>query len=259
VSFNDYPVGDLQQTNGAGGSGAAAGTGGSSQTTSGTGTGAGGSDGGSPEEGGAGAAGTTATVGVSPLLIDDFEDNNQAIIEQEGRSGAWYAANDGKGMQTPRGESPLLPSVLEPPREESLHGVHTWGGPFPIWGALIGTSLATSGEQGVPYDLSGFQGLKLWVRSGSTSPGAARTVRLNLPTPATNTGGGCTVCNDHFGVEVPLTSKWTQIEVPLSSLKQAGNGRPQLPTADLKHVTSLQLMFPANVSFDLWIDDVELY
>src|SRR4029079_3804044 len=135
VSFNDYPVGDLQQTSGAGGSGAAASTGGSSQTTSGTNTGASSNDGGSPDV--AGAAGTTATLGVDPLLIDDFEDNDQAIIEQEGRSGAWYAGNDGKGMQTPRSESPLLPSLLEPPRAESRHGAHTWGGPFPTWGALI--------------------------------------------------------------------------------------------------------------------------
>jgi Carbohydrate binding domain (family 11) len=223
VSFNDYPVGDLTEASSAG------------------------------------SAGTATSPGVNLLMIDDFEDDYQGIIEQEGRSGAWYAANDGKGMQTPSADSPLLPSALEPPRGDSTQGAHTFGGPFPTWGALIGTSLASSGEQGMPYDLSGFQGLKLWVRSGSTSLSAAKKVRLNLPTPATNPGGGCTLCNDHFGADIPLTSKWVQVAVPFATLKQTGSGRPQLSTPDLQHVTSLQLMFPANVSFDLWLDDIELY
>jgi hypothetical protein len=97
------------------------------------------------------------------------------------------------------------------------------------------------------------------VRSGSTSFYAAKKVRLNLPAVATNPGGGCTVCNDHFGVDVPLTTKWVQITVPFSTLKQTGVGKPPLPTPDLAHTTSLQLAFPANTSFDLWVDDVELY
>jgi hypothetical protein len=140
-----------------------------------------------------------------------------------------------------------------------LHGAHTWGGPFRTWGALVGTALASSGAQSLPYDLSGFTGLKVWVRSGSTSQYAAKKVRLNLPTPATNPGGGCSICNDHFGADIPLTSKWAQIELPFASLKQTGTGRPLLQTPDLAHVTAMQFLFPANVTFDLWLDDIELY
>jgi hypothetical protein len=149
--------------------------------------------------------------------------------------------------------------LLSPPRESSLRAAHTFGGPFPTWGALIGSSLATNGSEAAAYDVSGHTGIKLWVRSGATSLYAAKQVRLNLPTPATTSGGGCSVCNDHFGVDVPLTSKWTQITVPFSSLRQTGYGMPRLFAPDLSHVMAIQLMFAKNVSFDLWVDDIVFY
>ncbi|HVY31253.1 MAG TPA: carbohydrate binding domain-containing protein [Polyangiaceae bacterium] len=272
VSFNDYPLGELNDAARAGagaGGGSNAGTGASS-SSGGKSTAQGGSSaagteastaGTSMTEGGAelGAAGAATVSGTDPNLIDDFEDGDERIVEVAGRSGSWYAGNDGKGMQTPANEQPLMPSLLNPARDDSRRAAHTFGGPFPTWGALIGTSLAASGNQAAPYDLSHHTGIKLWVRSGATSLYAAKQVRLNLPTPATNQPGICTVCNDHFGADIPLTSKWTQVTVPLSSLKQTGYGTPRLNAPDLKQVLSLQLLFPKGVSFDLWVDDIELY
>lgn len=271
VSFNDYPLGELndaaQAGTGAGGS-SNAGSGASSSggksmaqggsSTAGTEASTAGT---SMTEGGAdlGAAGATTFSGVDMNLIDDFEDGDERIAEVAGRSGSWYAGNDGKGMQTPANEQLLIPSTLNPARAESRRAAHTFGGPFPTWGALIGASLASNGNQAAPYDLSHHTGIKLWVRSGATSPYAAKQVRLNLPTPATNQGGSCTVCSDHFGADIPLTSKWAQVSVPFSSLKQTGYGMPRLNAPDLKQVLSLQLMFPKGVSFDLWVDDIELY
>lgn len=256
VSFNDYPLGELD---GAAGAVAQAGTGsgGARGGTEGVLPKAGTQSkaGGSSDEGGA-----MSTIGVAENMIDDFQDTDQAILPQQGRSGAWYAANDGLGMQTPRSDQPLVPTALPSPRGASTRAIHTFGGPFTMWGALIGTSLASDGDRGLEYDLSGYQGMRLWVRSGSTSPSSAKSVRLNLPTPGTNAGSGaCTVCNDHFGFDVPLTAQWELVDVPFSSLKQHGYGRPALAKPELAHVTSLQLGFGANVAFDLWVDDIELY
>jgi hypothetical protein len=251
VSFNDYPLGDIE-----GGAGASSGGRGGVQSVS---PAAGAQNevgaGGEP----AGEGGASGMLGAGESMIDDFQDGNQAILEQQGRKGAWYVANDGMGTQTPRVDEPLLPSLLSPPRGSSTRAIHTFGGPFAIWGALIGTSLAMAGDRGAEYDLSGFQGMRLWVRRGSMLAGSAQSVRLNLPTPATNSGGTCTVCNDHFGFDVPLTPQWVQVEVPFSSLEQQGYGRPVLAEPDLRHVTSLQLGFDRNVVFDLWVDDIELY
>lgn len=259
MSFNDYPLGEPQNepvSSDPGGTGgsvsalpSAASDAGGSASAGGTGA-AGGTD---------TAAGAAAAMVVSDLVVDDFEDGNAAILEQEGRSGSWYVANDGRAMQTPREGMLLLPSPLNPPRGSSTHGAHTFGGPFPLWGALIGTTLATSDGNGAAYDLSDFHGLRFWVRSGTMGPGTAKKVRLNVLTPATIMGGDCTVCSDHFGADVPLTAQWVQVDLPLSSLKQTGYGRPILTTPDLAHAMGIELLFAVNVSFDLWIDDVELY
>jgi hypothetical protein len=187
-------------------------------------------------------------------LIDDFEDGNAAIITQQGRIGSWYVGNDGMGTQTPRVGQPMAPSLLERTRGKSQRAIHTFGGPFAGWGALIGTAFGPDA-----YDLSAYTGLRLWVRTTSTAGSAARSVRINLPMPGTNSGGDCSVCNDHFGADLPLTPEWTQLTVPFASLRQRGFGHPQLPEPDLAHVTSLQLSFTGGVVFDLWIDDVELY
>jgi hypothetical protein len=239
VSFNDYPVGEL-------GSGGAEATAGQPPITD---------EAGAPMEASGGVASPSAGSG----LIDDFETEDDVIAEEDGRKGAWYVTNDGRGMQTPRAGTMLLPVATEPAREGSGHAVRTSGGPFYGWGALIGATLASGG-----YDLSRYQGIRLWVRSAAAAPMgppgalAATKVRLSFPTLATNVGGGCTVCNDHFGADVPLSAEWTQVDVPFSSLKQSGFGRPQI-ALDLTKTTDLQLSFPASVTFDLWLDDVELY
>jgi len=260
VSFNDYPLGDLEADGASAGKGGAgsgtvlpnaagkAATGGASAGSSATG--------GSSSEGGANDVTPTET---NLLLVDDFQDTDAEILESQGRSGAWYVANDGRGVQTPRAGVPLMPADLLPARGESTRGAHTFGGPFSTWGALVGTSLASNGDVGVPYDLSGYEGLKVWVRSGSTAPNAAKKVRVNVLTPATMVGGGCTVCADHFGVDIPLTTQWLQVQVPLASLTQVGYGRPMLTSPNLAQALGIEFVFAVNVSFDLWLDDIELY
>jgi hypothetical protein len=248
VSFNDYPLGDpkLEPVASAGAAGTVGALPGAGRATGGgSGTGDGGAE--------------TSTSQANPLLIDDFEDGNAAILPQQGRSGSWYVINDGRGTQTPPAGTPVMPSALVPARGASARGAHTFGGPFGSWGALLGTVFASTDEASTPYDLSGHQGLRLWVRTGATAGTAAKQVRLNLRTPATVTGGDCTACNDHLGAEIPLTAKWTQVEVPFTTLRQMGFGRPMLASVDLKRVLGIELLFPANVSFDLWVDDVELY
>lgn len=256
VSFNDYPLGDPKlgasgdaDRGGAAGTGSVLPKGGSASTGGSTAAGS---------SGEAGAPDVTAP-GDASLLIDDFEDGDADILRQRGRTGSWYVANDRGGMQTPADGMPLVPSLLVPARGASAYGAHTFGGPFPTWGALIGAPFVANGPSGNPYDLSAYQGVRLWIRSAATGTAAAKQVRFSLRTPATVPGGGCSVCNDHFSVVIPLTAKWEQIELPFASLKQAGYGRPLLASPDLAHALGVELIFAANVSFDVWLDDVELY
>jgi hypothetical protein len=260
VSFNDYP---LESTPGAGastsqgGGGASAGSagrppmGGSKSGNAGDANAEAGSDS-EPTEGGAGPL-----IALPATLIDDFEDGDAAIVEHAGRSGSWYAANDGQGMQTPAHGQSVIPTMLGQARGDSRRALHTSGGPFAQWGGLIGSDLATEGDQRLPYDVTPYDGVRFWVRSQPFGPGFTSTVRVNLPTP--NTNEGCNPCGDHFGADIPLTSQWVQHEVLFSEMDQAGWGVPQLSTHDRRNVTAIQFAFPENVRFDLWVDDVEFF
>jgi hypothetical protein len=245
VSFNDYPLGDPRADTeaGAGNGGSSAGSGGLPASGSGT--------------GGKATGGSSTGVSARELMIDDFEDGNQAILQQQGRNGFWYISNDGQGMQTPGADAPFTPSALVPARAGSGHGAHTYGGPFSSWGALIGAAFVSNAGTRAPYDLSAYRGFRLWLRSGGMLPAAANKVRFNLLTSATIVGG--TLCNDHFGADIPLTSSWTQIQVPFATLKQIGFGSPMGASVDTTHALGLELLFTTNVAFDLWLDDVELY
>lgn len=245
MSFNDYPLGEIEgragissggADSGAAGSGGVLPIGGSTTTMAG-----------SMPEGGETSA--------KPLgsLLDDFEDDNTAIPRIDGRSGDWYTGNDTTGTQTPAPGEPPLPIPPEPARAGSNGALHTFGGSFEGWGGLIGTALS-NGE----YDMSGYQGIRLWVRLGSFAPGVAHSMRLNLPAPATNSETGlCSKCTDHFGAVVPLTAEWRQVTVYFKDLKQEGWGVPLLESPDLAHVTSLQ--FGLGTGFDVWLDDIELF
>jgi hypothetical protein len=205
-----------------------------------------------------GEGGEPAALG-NQNLVDDFEDGDASILELQGRSGVWLASNDGRGQQTPKNGENVMPSALDLVNGASTRAIHTWGSGsgFTTWGAMVGTALATSGGKAVAYDLSGHRGLRFWVRSGSTSIYAAKAVRLNFPTTASSSG--CTMCGDHPGVDVPLTSKWVHIDVPLSTLKQQGWGRPRIPTPDVTQTLGIQFLFATGAAFDLWVDDLELY
>lgn len=261
VSFNDYPLestpsAGATSSQGGGGSAPSAGNAGRPpQGGSSSGAGVPSADAGSdsvPAEGGAGP------ISLAPeTLIDDFEDSDAAIVEHAGRSGSWYAGNDGQGMQTPGNGMALVPTMLGMARGDSRRAVHTSGGPFQQWGALIGTALASQGDQGVPYDITPYDGVRFWVRSQPFGPGFTSTVRVNFPTP--NTNDGCSVCGDHFGADIPLTSQWVQHEVRFSEMDQEGWGVPQLNSHDRQNVTAIQFAFPEDVRFDLWVDDVEFF
>jgi hypothetical protein len=216
--------------------------------------------------GGAGAAsaggGTGGVPSQGPLseLLDNFEDGDSRIPMRNGRSGTWYVGNDGTGEQLPVSTGRLLPEALESPRADSRFVLHSSGGPFAIWGAFVGTSLI-EGTGSDWYDLGQYTGMRFWLRSrppaGVTD--AAVRVYVFVPTVHSNSGGTCTVCNDHLHASLPLAPEWTEVEIHFSSLRQEGWGRPPAQPGDVSRATAIQFGFRQGERFDLWIDDIVLF
>jgi len=241
VSFNDYPVGDLRPAPeaGSGGATAAGGTGGGGVV--GAGTGGKGGSGGTPS-GGSSALG---------LMIDDFEDGNVTLLPADGRSGAWYMQNDGSGMQLPNQDG-MLVALLEPPRESSERGLHTWGGDFFQWGALVRADFDVQLGEAEPYDISPYTGVKLWARSGDDG-----SYQIDVQIATVETDDDCNAC-DHYGSSIETTPVWQQFTLPFAAMERDDFGTSGPSEIELDQALGVVVRFPRE-DFDVWIDDVSFY
>ncbi|HEV8550491.1 MAG TPA: leucine-rich repeat domain-containing protein [Polyangiaceae bacterium] len=233
--------------------------------------------------GSAGHAGAGATAGASGVgragappdrdcgfVIDDMEDGSGYVCEGSGRVGAWYAFNDGKGTQWPAPTTPGVPievSLLDVPRGQSEHAIHTYGRDFGSWGAGVGVDLAFDGTTYGLYDASAYSGITFWVRGDSQilrggDQGSALSVASALPTisfrvsdrDSTYVDWGGTSMSKIYGPHVGIFPEetWTQYFVPFQNL------RGQSDRFDPSVLTNLQWLTRES-PFDFWVDDVEFY
>ncbi len=161
-------------------------------------------------------------------LIDDFEDlNTQAAFEV----GWWFVTNDGSSTQT-------MEVVAPGDRPGDLGALHSTGGPFTGWGAIVGVNLTGTGaEKG--YDASRFTSLRFFAKAGPGSQTATSACFLS--------GDTC------FSYGVTLDSAWSEYTIPLASASNADNPMLRL---DASAIRCVQFAVSGTGIFDLWLDDV---
>ncbi len=251
VSFDDYPVGNVDGTKSSSSgssSGGKSGSGGSAGLASGGGT-QGGTAG--LGEGGEASAGAPAAE-PDRDLIDDFEDGDDVILPNDERSGTWYVFNDGSGIQEPGGPDQVTPALLAPVRDASERGLHTFGSGFMLWGASVRANLRAAAGAPQPYDASRYTGVRFWARSGDDEEHAAF---LLVPSVGTTM---CPGCGDHFGTEFEYSSEWQEYRMPFDEMRQRGFGMPR-PALAKREIIAVEILFEGGVDFDVWIDDIGFY
>jgi endo-1,4-beta-D-glucanase Y len=195
----------------------------------------------------------TATPTPVPLgeMLDNFEDDNSQNLW----GGYWYTYKaDGAVQSTvwPAGGTTFTPSA--PGAASTLYAGRITGYVAPQSGSYypcvgMGTQMV-EGEAGV-RDVSGFTGIRFWVKGDGTSQYSVRF----LPSSITNTG-----YNDYkFSFIPPAT--WTQIAIPFTDLTQeAGWGTPVSRTLVLQNLSKINWQtkdYGHNIDF--WIDEIEFY
>lgn len=188
-------------------------------------------------------------------LVDDMDDGDRFILRVNGRAGSWTDNDDGTlGKLFP----PSGSAFVMTPTGDPCHGsaVYIAGGYFTDWGATFGFGL------GSPYNASGYRALSFWAKIDA---GAVSLVRVGLPDKYTDPDGGYCVANasdpnscwdTHKFRVTNLTTNWTKIVVPFSSLRQDSWGY-QGPF-DSSTVFGVTFELPANAQFGIWIDAVAL-
>ncbi|MEE9384749.1 MAG: hypothetical protein V3V08_15200 [Nannocystaceae bacterium] len=197
-------------------------------------------------------------------LVDDLEDNDGHIIDCGGRTGFWYAYNDGTegGEQKPDGAESFRPS--QGGAESGYHNAATKGKGFKEWGAGIGFDLnfpvSATGEPGkrTTFDASGFEGVAFQAR-GSGS------VRFNLATAAViseDEGGDCGGkdgdCSNAHGLKIVLKDEWRQYKISFKDIKQE-DGWGEKVDFDAKKTMAVLFHVGKSVDFDFAIDDIGFY
>jgi hypothetical protein len=242
-----------QGEGGEGGEAGSAGNGGSTPT-GGTNSGGGGStgvSGGGSSSGGGTGGGST----VPPELIENMEDGNLFILANDKRTGNWYTAFD--AAKSSKASDPAMVAVTDSPSKGSTKAFYFKGDGSGGWGALAAFDFIYVGTAAKkPYDGSTYKGITFYAKAA-----AATTVTVRVPivdTTANAMGSTCTpapatmpTCEDHYAVDVPLTTSWAPVAVAWADLHQVGWGAQTWNAAEL---VSVQFFVDGPAEF--WIDDI---
>jgi endoglucanase len=190
-------------------------------------------------------------------MIEDGENNDNQIVQSNGRNGYIYtfADKEGSTVEPQSGELGGTFAMTPGGANGSGYAAHMTGkvGTSSIVYVGVGFNLQDPKGQ---YDASKYDGISFLMRKG-----AEGTARVRLKVPDVNTdpeGGKCDQCFNDFGVDLKLKEEWTQYYVPFSAMKQmVGWGNPRPPAIEPKTIGSIQFQVAdKGQSFDVWVDDL---
>ncbi|HYQ17088.1 MAG TPA: hypothetical protein VEQ58_15055 [Polyangiaceae bacterium] len=191
-------------------------------------------------------------------LIDSMEDQDSSIELSHGRSGNWYAFDDGSdGTQDPPVDAASFPMAkLDPARGRSHYSARERGGNFKNWGA----GMAFDFKSKQPYDASHYAGISFWARRSADSDD-----QLLFAVPDRNTSplaGVCDdragLCTDDFGAKIKLSTEFEYFSFTWAEMAQVGWSLANLKAIDTAHLYGVRFVTDLVPDFDFWIDDVAL-
>lgn len=181
-------------------------------------------------------------------LISDFETNTDALVNVDGRNGAWVLGTDGSSGTLTAQPSGNCAADGKFAGHFAANGFASWGN---NWTAVF---IGTPGNaSAAPFDASKYSGISFWAAFGGGN-GESFDVPVGVTTMDNAWNGHiCTKCMDYYRTKVPLTHDWQRFVVSFASMAQAGWGTPQVPMRKDQMVGFI--IWPLQ-HFDIWIDDV---
>jgi hypothetical protein len=182
-------------------------------------------------------------------VLSLFEDGSPLVTRAvAGRGGtSWNLINDDA-----EGASATITAVDVPLRCGSRRALRFAGTSTPTEIPITRFAFLQGSAQF--YDARAYQGVRLALR-------AAVPAKVGLKVSDRNTsvsGGQCTLCSDHFFIDLDVTTDWKVFTVPFASLKQVGVGDRE-DSVDEANVFGLEVV-PRNLRvFEVFIDDVTFF
>jgi endoglucanase len=191
-------------------------------------------------------------------LIADGENNSNQIADIQGRGGYWYTFVDDSGSTVvpEAGKNGGTFAMTAGGVEGSKYAAHISGTVANSPSVYVGVGLNFVDPKG-QYDAGKYKGISFWAKKGG---GNASKVKLKVPDKSTDPEGKiCKECYNDFGMDLTLTSEWTQYTIPFTAMKQDPTwGSPHADGIDPKTLYGIQFQFnEPGTQFDMWIDDLE--
>lgn len=177
------------------------------------------------------------------LLIDDFEDGDDALIPGEGRKGFWRWARE---TDAPGTAPALIPVPRRDASPRSRLALHVKGAQLDDWGATIELDFRPP-----CYDASRYAGVSFEARG----PGRVYLALREVSVIPIAEGGICERdCHNPHVLKLDLTADFRVYQVRWAELRQRGMNRPPLDPTRLHSIAFL--IRPEDTPYDVWVDDM---
>lgn len=198
----------------------------------------------------------TCTNVSTPTLIDDMENNSNALLHNQCRTGFWYNYNDGTagGVQKTGGVTGAFtlgsPGVGYNGTGTSLYAIEvSTNAGFTNYGAGFGFSFLNG--NGI-YDALGYHGMQFYGRN-SLGPLTASFAIIDNAVYVTNSATGPHAEN------INLSPAWQLYQVSFAQLAASANGYGGTTVFDPSKLVQTQFSVGIGVASDIWIDNVSFY
>ncbi|HEV8247789.1 MAG TPA: hypothetical protein VGP93_18575 [Polyangiaceae bacterium] len=184
----------------------------------------------------------------SAPLIDDFEDGDDWVGLNEGRTGFWFVYDDGTGVTAPSPDLLPLPTA-DGSRPGSSYAFEFTGSGHKDYGGGVDFTFLL--DLDACYDARGYAGLSFWAK-GTVTILVEITTFETFPT---DDGGGCSDyqdCAPHTAL-IELGPDWAPYTVNWSDLYQPFGREFPFDYHSLKYVGFRPV---AATSWDFWLDDI---
>jgi hypothetical protein len=202
----------------------------------------------------------------SPGLVDDLSTDDSLILNNDGRQGFWAGYSDGTGVMTPT-PVPLNQCVPDYFFPTTNGKACISGSGFTKWGAGMNLALNATPYscKGCNYDVTVYNGVRFTI-SGRVTGGYVWFSMSIADTVGVQWGGTCadeTKCTDSYGSRIAVTDQPSVVELPWTSLRQAGWGTAAPLNLTEAHNLGWEVRMNSTaspLSFDnVCVDDISLY
>lgn len=177
------------------------------------------------------------------LLLDDFEDGDDALAALDQRAGFWRWARE---IDAPGTAPALIPVPRTGGGARNKLAVHVKGGRLFDWGATVEVNFEPP-----CYDATAYAGIKLQARG----PGRVYVALREVDVIPIAEGGSCEHdCHNPHVAKIELSPEWRSYEFRWAELRPRGIDTRPLDPSRLHSVAFL--IRPEDTPYDVWLDEV---